>query len=817
MKALTLCALLATACSLPAWEIQCYPDAVRADAQGKPIEADRPEKRTTAFFAYEPNERRVRLRCGRGGYASFHLVVQDERGGPFRVTVDEFSRVDVELYREFYNVDGRTGIAYPDALIPIRAGETLDLPAKDNGLKDQTAQGIWVDVWVPTALRQNAHLTLSVWNKSVRLPVEVDLIVEDVVYPAADAVTADHNAYGIGFIGGSHPRIVKQVERDFWVSDPCFRLIQSYHRMFYEHRGTFHQLGYNHSGGVHPAFAPELEGDGAARRVKSWDAFDRHYGPLLDGNAFAGTRRGPRPVEGIYLPINPEWPARFFQWGTPAYEAEFVNVVSEMEQHFREQGWTGTGFEMFFNHKKRYKGFSWDGDETRFPEDDAYFRLYAGMLTKAVPPGSPVKFRFRHDASWRMRSQVDTLKGAVNHWVFAGFVNIYPELPKKVQKRGDTAWIYGGTSGIYGPAAAIAEMPYHAWLTGMDGYTRWLTVDGRADVPAKDYSGDTCMVYSGEAFGIDGPIPSIRLKLERNALQDVALLKAAERQATADYERGEVVRERVAGIFGLRLEELYRPDSELKKQQPWEWSNASFAGNTGAGLFAKASPDSDLLDRLRHYAFDAYATWHVKAEGTPAYALHGPPPPMRDYKPAAAAVTQPEAPPPDRAAFIADLKKYGAACVREVSAADCLKIVPEKYVPLLFRKDPRDPWADSDNYNVDPAAFDKVKRMLALIAAGAPYKLDCNLWLVLTREPLVVHAAIRQVNGRSVHYQWGALHNKPEGEQAQVLETGQVAVAAREGNGPSSVLVPILHEKKVVGWFEVCANFSEYAKSVPAK
>lgn len=35
-----------------------------------------------------------------------------------------------------------------------------------------------------------------------------------------------------------------------------------------------------------------------------------------------------------------------------------------MERHFREKGWTNTRFEMFFNHKKRYK----DGDVPYLPD-----------------------------------------------------------------------------------------------------------------------------------------------------------------------------------------------------------------------------------------------------------------------------------------------------------------------------------------------------------------------------------------------------------------------------------------------------------------
>ena len=41
-----------------------------------------------------------------------------------------------------------------------------------------------------------------------------------------------------------------------------FELIHAYHRVFYENRGVFHQLGYGHGGKVGPEFAPRLEGTG---------------------------------------------------------------------------------------------------------------------------------------------------------------------------------------------------------------------------------------------------------------------------------------------------------------------------------------------------------------------------------------------------------------------------------------------------------------------------------------------------------------------------------------------------------------------------
>lgn len=819
MRTLCVWVSILLACQLEAWEVDCQPETVRMDAHGKLIAEDRPDRRTAAFFSYDASTQSARMRAGRGGYVSFQLVVKNAKGGPFRVSIDSTSGVEVELFRAWYSKQTANGVWYPDALVPLKEKSEHELPATDNGIPNQTAQMFWVDVWVPSDAPDQASFKLSVWHQKIRLPVEVTVQVESVVYPAEDAITADHNAYGIGFVGASHPAIVKQIQGNFGLSDPCFRLIQNYHRIFYEHRGTFHQLGYNHSGGVHPAFAPELEGEGSSRRVRSWDAFDRHYGPLLDGSAFAGTRRGPRPVEGVYLPVNPEWPARHRHWGTPAYEAEFVNVLSEMEQHFREVGWTQTAFEMFFNHKKRYKGFSWDGDETRFPQDDVYFKFYGGLLAKAVPPDSPVKFRFRHDASWRMRGQTDALAGSVNHWVFAGFVTIYPELPALVKRRGDTAWLYGGANGVYAPVAAIGELPYRTWLMGLHGYTRWLTVDGRALIPTVDYGADTCLVYSGEQFGIDGPIPSIRLKLERNILQDIALLDAALRKAEADTVNGEAVREAAAQLFGLRLAELYRPDSPLKRQKPWEWSNASFAGNTGAGLFDRVTPDGELVDKVRSFAFDRNASLGVKTTGVPKFAQRPAPHPMAGYIPREpAARNLPEVPKPGFDKFTAELKRLGAMCRWEMSlhADTCASIVPARVVPLLFRKDPRDPWADSDNYDVDSKAFDAMKQKLAELAhSHAAYPVDFNLWLVLTREPLRVHACIRQLYGRSIFYKWGDLHGKPVQEQEAVLETGELTLALREKEGMGAALVPLQVGKQIIGFVEICARYEDFVKAPP--
>ena len=55
---------------------------------------------------------------------------------------------------------------------------------------------------------------------------------------------------------------------------------------------------------------------------------------------------------------------------------------------------------------------------------------------------------------------------------------------------------------------------------------RWQTTAPGKDPPWFEFGGGgETLVYPGERFGIAAPLPSVRLKVQRNAVQDLALLK----------------------------------------------------------------------------------------------------------------------------------------------------------------------------------------------------------------------------------------------------------------------------------------------------
>jgi len=530
---------------LLARDLQALPEFLRSDPFGAIVAPDR-SGADLASSLYGAKHQVVLTGC-RGGYVSFHLVVKLPSPSTYTLDVtipDPTNKVQIDLFREWFHFTDSDKRYYPDALIPVHATYISRLPEPDNRITKQTAQAFWVDVYVASDTRLgifSGTAKLKANSKITTLPIQLTVLA--CVIPGEDVVTIDHNSYGSSWLAQQFAGSYRRDPDQWFESNQFFELIHAYHRVFYEHRGIFHQLGYGHSGKVGPEFAPVLEGSGRAKHITSWSLYDRHYGPLLDGTAFSASRRVPRPIPFVYLPINPEWPASYEFWGERGYEAEFVNVVSEMERHFREKGWTHTNFEVFFNHKKRYKGFPWDGDEVRFQKDLKYFLEYDRLLKKALPPNTPVHFVFRADVSWDMEEQFKVLNGIVRLWCCGGgILSFYRHAPKMLCDRGDVVWYYGGPPGVTDSSSAITEFPLRAWLWGVNGYVHWLTVSPGEDPWFHFDGGQTALIYSGERFGVSEPIPSIRLKIQRNCLQDLALLDSLKRRKSLDSLRARAAR-----------------------------------------------------------------------------------------------------------------------------------------------------------------------------------------------------------------------------------------------------------------------------------
>jgi hypothetical protein len=134
----------------------------------------------------------------------------------------------------------------------------------------------------------------------------------------------------------------------------------------------------------------------------------------------------------------------------------------------------------------------------------------------------------------------------------------------------------------------------------------------------------------------------------------------------------------------------------------------------------------------------------------------------------------------------------------------CRRIVTPRALASIARVDPRDPWAASDNYDVDHAAFLQTKKTLMRLGRLAPFPCDVNLWMPLGADK--IHIVIRNQNEMSQFWTWGALHQELFPPMKQVLATGR-RITVKQKAGYISVLSPVYDSLgDIVGLVEVVSQ-----------
>jgi hypothetical protein len=498
----------------------------------------------------------VKLVSPRNGWVSLRVVVEGQ--GEFAIRC-EIDGAECDLFREFYHKLADEDLWIADALVPVANGDSLTIPAPDNECPTQTVQSVWVDLFVPRDAAVGAHAgRISVGD----LAIDVALEVVELVYPDEDCIQMDHNCYCHNWeVGLYKETIPREQGPEQW--DAIIDIAHKYHRMCFEHHGIFHQLGTTHSGKTWELYNPRVEGRGRDMHATDWTWYDKHIGPLLSGEAFEGGRRKAAPLHTIYTAYTPSWPADYVNWGQPGYEVELANVLRDHDAHLREKGWTDTIQEFFFNHKKRYHAFPWDGDEPRFRTTDGYWRAYRGMIDRAVGD-SPVPWKLRMDASWLLGDHLEDLLGVVDFWVGSTWVDFWRDkVTNGPMARGDVVWSYGPSVDIRDASSALNQYVYRTWVRGFGGFERWQTVGTGHDRWLNSNGESLGWFYPGEKFGIAGPIPSARLKVQRNAVQDINLM------SQIAGAKGDTYKKELAESIPIRL--WRDPSQAMLDKPPSDW------------------------------------------------------------------------------------------------------------------------------------------------------------------------------------------------------------------------------------------------------
>jgi hypothetical protein len=528
----------------------------------------------------------VRLRAMRNGFGAAQLAVGPLEKGAV-VTVDggalagpdgaSLRAAQWDVFVAWYvQVDGKW---LPDALVPQAVtGGSTPVFRRENGVPGQRVAGFWLDLFVPADAKPGCYtgeVAVVVGKERTAVPVEVE--VAAVVLPTRSTLDVSMNNYADG-ISAAFPA-VRDDPRRFWGAK-YRRIERGVFRAAHDHRTFLHYLPYTHSGYIFGDFAPPLAGEGTKRRVTSWTDWDKHFGPYFDGSAFAGTRLGAAPVKRFWLPLNLTWPSDFTKFGRPGYAAEWRAVGKQMADHFRKKDWTGTCFDMFLNHKQRYRFFPWDAEECRFLPDQDLHRYVRTFWEGAFDwkTTQPVKFQYTLGTTWTYGFDIRSDLAQFIDVFIAGTDGPawFPEETARLRAEGRQVWSCTHAGSIADSPRATSYVALMAWMRDLGGIMpRWLSLGGWGADPWVNPpdKGGTTFFYPGARFETEETYPSLRLKVLRDAIQVVDALQLAVGGGDAAP-----IKERVNQVIGFKSGDWYpkRP-AYVTEKKPKDWTGADFA------------------------------------------------------------------------------------------------------------------------------------------------------------------------------------------------------------------------------------------------
>jgi hypothetical protein len=509
-----------------------------------PQSADYP----AANHLWDAAHRRITLQAARNEFVAFQIWLRSSTPLSAGMIQPELTfdgpaerSITVDLGR-YAPVASKIG-PLPDPIVPLDAGVTADAPAAKN-------ESLHVDIYVPHNLAAgDYHGTLTLRSRSpargaprageqaLRLPVM--LRVWDFTLPDHLSFLPEMNCYGL-----------PENERD-------------YYRLAHRHRTVLNRLPYNQNGRIQDGCAPRWDG----RRLSlDWSAWDRRFGPLLDGSAFADLPRKRVPVECFYLPLHENWPSPMeanyngSYWADRAfpesYRRAFVEAARLYAAHFQAKHWNDTLFHSFLNNKNNFKADGWSRgsspwllDEPASFQDYWALRYFARAFHEGINQAASLRSRpsarsqrdaqssaatpgprlvFRADIS-RPQWRRDSLDGLLDYHVVGGALRAYARLVfERKRALGEIVLEYGSTNAIEGPNLQPVAWCLDTWSLGADGVLPWQTVGTadswtRADELALFYPGRGRPAGSAPS-ALSMPVPSIRLKAYRRGQQDVEYL-----------------------------------------------------------------------------------------------------------------------------------------------------------------------------------------------------------------------------------------------------------------------------------------------------
>lgn len=442
--------------------------------------------------------------------------------------------VIVERYPNWYlRTEGRCEPReFPDALITVfdgargapaepTAGTRLDL------LVGQTLP-LYFELRIPTDARPGVYRgTITIRNDDgIDVHTPLILTVRD-IYLRSDPPIAAIARVQLRPLVAAHCNIDAGNLRLALRSDRARRLINRSFALLAEH-------------GISPhtdEVLPDLSLDRDGRVDFDWKTYDAVCGPLLSGEALSGGR----PAVAWPLPVDltqPD-PAHFDGIESSSYEAVLVDALSKAAAHFEALGALDRAFVRF--------DYPRSANPTQ--ADIAQFRRLSELTRRADPRlaiASSMIPQSMRPFGWFEHVYAD-LSQEVDIWAPPARYQYGPTL-ERLHARARRTWLmpdrppFSGSLAVEAALTQPRSLPWQAFLQGHEAVYLPHASDFPPDVfnqPIADpqRASDRWLIYPGAFFGLDEPIPSLRLKSLQTGLAEAQLLTLLAEHGRAETAR----------------------------------------------------------------------------------------------------------------------------------------------------------------------------------------------------------------------------------------------------------------------------------------
>ena len=512
--------------------------------------------------------------------------------------------VTIERFPQWYvrTLGLSEGRDFPDALVPLGngAGGAADALIVAAG----TNLSIYMEVRIPKDARpesyQSAIVLRSGANETSRTPIE--LVVRDVALsqedllpvvagvqlgPIIEAQTGDPRNIGAALDNeGSRKAILEAFE-------------------------LLHEHGLSpYTTDVRPRMLQTGESG-----AMDWEVFDRFCGPLIDGKAY----RDGRAAYAWPLPVNvhePD-PAQYEDISAPAYQSALRAHLVAVHRHFNAAEWL----------QKCYLDFDYPPSVNPSEKEYAQFRELASLvsgldpqpaiLSRLIPQpmGAFGWFDYRHVG----------LDDIVGIWATPARYE-HAATSATLRSQGKRTWLlpdrppYSGSLAVEAPRVHARSLAWQAFLRGHEAIllpntTNWPATILKEPVVDRETATDTWLIYPGKLFGVDGFVPSARLKQLQIGLQEYQYLRLLDENG-----RGETARLLASSLIQACGTDAYGDHYQdgvtgrrVNDPEIWEQARALLAQETALALAEDREEAVDSSQTLAGWAKFLGATRRLEA------------------------------------------------------------------------------------------------------------------------------------------------------------------------------------------------------------